>query len=274
MMLAAGFTFALMNVLVKMLPHIHAVEIVFFRAIISLVITSFILIRSKISPWGSNRKILILRGVFGTAALVLFFYTLQVMPLASSLVIHYLSPIFTTLIALLFLREKLGKWQWVFFLISFLGILVVKGFDARIEWFDLLAGIGAALLSGAAYNCIRKLKFSEDSHVIIFYFPLIAMPITLLMSWLVFGWVQPHGWDWVILLGIGILTQVAQFLLTRAYQSESANQVAGVSNLGIIYGLGFGWLFFGELFDWKVLLGMMLVMFGVVANLLVPKKKA
>jgi len=272
-MLLAVLTFSMMNVFVKMLPHIPTLEIVFFRALVSLILSAFILMRKRISFWGNNKKVLLLRGIFGTIALSLYFYTLQVMPLASAMVIHYMSPIFTAIIASVFLKEYLATRQYFFFLISFIGIVSIKGFDARLEWLDIAAGVGAAALSGAAYNCIRWLKFSEDSHVIIFYFPLIAMPSTLLLTLFVYGWVTPGLQDLLLLIAIGVLTQIAQIFLTKAYQSEMANKVAGITNTGIIYALGLGWIFFGEVFDWKVIAGMLLVIGGVLANLAFGGKK-
>ncbi|MCB9246194.1 MAG: DMT family transporter [Flavobacteriales bacterium] len=272
-MLAAGLTFSAMNVLVKAIPHIPAVEVVFFRSLVSLVLTLTILLRKRIPLLGSNRKVLFLRGVFGTAALTLFFYTLQVMPLASAMVIHYLSPIFTALLAALFLKEQIRLPQYLFFLISFAGIILIKGFDSRVEWLDMLAGVGAALLSGAAYNCIRWLKFGEDSHVIIFYFPLIAMPTTLMLTLFVTGWVAPEPTELLILIAIGVLTQFAQFFLTRAYQSEEAGTVAAVTNVGIIYALLLGWLFFGELFGLGAFGGMVLVVAGVLLNVFYREHK-
>ena len=118
---------------------------------------------------------------------------------------------------------------------------MMKGFDERLDWVDVIAGIGAALLSGGAYNCIRRLKFSEDSHVIILYFPMVAFPITLAYTLLGPGWVTPNLNELGLLVLIGVLTQIAQYFLTRAYQSEMANKVAAVSNLGVIYALAVGY---------------------------------
>lgn len=273
MMLAAGLAFSAMNVLVKSIPHIPAVQIVFFRSLVSLLLTLGILRRKRIPYLGKNRKILFLRGAFGTAALTLFFYTLQVMPLASAMVIHYLSPIFTALLAALFLKERIQLPQYLFFIISFSGIMLIKGFDSRLEWPDVAAGVGAAFLSGAAYNCIRWLKFDEDSHVIILYFPLIAMPVTLTLTLFHIGWVPPNGLELLILLAIGVLTQIAQYLLTRAYQSEEAGTVAAVTNVGIVYALLLGWLFFGELFGLGAFGGMVLVIAGVLLNVFYREHK-
>ena len=79
--------------------------------------------RKRIPYFGNNKRVLLLRGLFGTTALMLFFYTIQVLPLASAMVIHYLSPIFTALIAHFFLKERLKLNQIFFFIVSFAGIV-------------------------------------------------------------------------------------------------------------------------------------------------------
>ncbi len=272
MMIWAGLTFAMMNIAVKLLPGIPSAEIVFFRAMVSLILSAFFVYRKRIPFFGTNRKVLLLRGLFGTLALMLFFYTLQVLPLASAMVIHYLSPIFTALIAHFVLKERLRGLQVFFFIVSFAGIVMMKGFDDRLLMSDLIAGVFAALLSGGAYNCIRKLKFTEDSQVIILYFPMVAFPITLGYTLLGPGWVTPNFEELGLLLLIGVLTQIAQYFLTRAYQSEVANKVAAVSNLGVIYALAVGYFYFEETYSVYTIIGMLLVVFGVVLNVLFKPK--
>jgi len=265
LMLLATFCFALMNVLVKLISHIPAVEIVFFRAIITLVISFVMLKRSKVNIWGNNRKVLFLRGLFGSTALTLFFVTIQNIPLATASLIHYLKPIFTALIASMVLREKIHPLQWFFFALSFIGIFIIKGFDSRISLLFLSLGVFSAISAGAAYNCIRYLKGSEHPVVIVMYFPLVATPITgVLMFW---TWVTPSLWDLFLLLTIGILTQIAQVLMTKSYQLEEASKIASVSYSGAIYALMFGFVFFNESFNFWVLVGMLLVILGVLLNL-------
>ena len=274
MMIWAGLTFAMMNVAVKLLPGIPSAEIVFFRAMVSLVVSAYFVRRKRIPYFGNNKRVLLLRGLFGTTALMLFFYTIQVLPLASAMVIHYLSPIFTALIAHFFLKERLKLNQFFFFIVSFAGIIMMKGFDERLDWVDVIAGIGAALLSGGAYNCIRRLKFSEDSHVIILYFPMVAFPITLAYTLLGPGWVTPNLNELGLLVLIGVLTQIAQYFLTRAYQSEMANKVAAVSNLGVIYALAVGYFLFSETYSVLTIVGMLMVVSGVIFNVLFKSKTA
>ena len=105
-MLGASLAFSLMQLCVKYLPHLPAVELVFFRSLVSISICLVMMKKLKLNPLGNNRKILLMRGVFGTIALSMFFYTLQQIPLASAVTIQYLSPIFTALFAAIFLKEK------------------------------------------------------------------------------------------------------------------------------------------------------------------------
>ncbi|MCC5944029.1 MAG: DMT family transporter [Bernardetiaceae bacterium] len=271
-MLVAIFCFSLMNVIVKHLAHISAIEIVFFRSLVSLIVSVVLLRQQRVSLLGKNRKVLFLRGFFGTIALVMFFSTLQRMPLASAITLHYTAPIFTALIASVFLGEKLRHRQWFFFGISFVGIFMIKGFDYRISILDFVMAISAAFFAGSAYNCIRKLKMSEHPLVIILYFPLVALPVTGLYC-LFFDFVMPQGLDWLYLLAIGLLTQIAQFYMTKAYQREAAAQVAGLSYTGIVYALIFGWLLFDEVIGLGAGFGILLVVVGVGLNLYTQYKR-
>ncbi len=263
-MLIATVFFSFMNVTVKLVPHIPAIEIVFFRSIVSFAI-SYLLLKGKSIPvFGNNKKLLISRGITGAIALILYFTTLQNIPLASAVTLQYLSPIFTTLLGIYLVKEKIKPLQLFFFVISFGGILMIEGFDPRLSLFYLLIGVSSAFFSGISYNIIRKLKQTEHPLVIVFYFPLVAAPIAGIYC--LFHWVQPIGWDWLILIAVGVFTQFAQYYMTKAYQSEVLANVANLNYLGIIYALGLGYIFFGETFNLLTYLGMTLVLVGVILN--------
>lgn len=268
-MLVASFTFALMNVFVKVLPHIPAVEIILFRSIVSLILSVFMLRTQSVSVWGVNKPVLLARGITGAIALLIFFTLLQQVPLAAASSLAYLAPIFTTILGIFLVKEKVLPIQWFFFLVSFAGVLVIQGFDGRIEVIHLLMGIGTSLFMGLAYNFIRILKTSEHPLVIIFYFPLVMLPISGI--WSAFVWVTPVGWDWLYLLLVGVLTQIAQFFMTKSYQSEELSKVSIVNYVGIVFSLSFGLVFFDETFDWPTLVGMAFVIGGVVMNIILKK---
>lgn len=264
-MLLSTFLFACMNVLVKIASHIPAIEVVFFRSLISLLISYAILKKNHISVWGNNKPLLIARGATGAVGLVLYFIIIQQIPLATAVTLQFLAPIVTAILGLLLLHERVRPWQWVFFLLSFAGIWVVNGFDTRVEPLHLLMGLLAAFGAGMAYTIIRKLKKSEHPLVIVMYFPLVTMPLTGLYS--AWHWVMPQGIEWLTLLGIGILTQFAQYYLTKSFQEEEINKVASLNYLSILYALFFGYIFFEETFNIYTYLGMMLVICGVILNI-------
>lgn len=265
-MLLATFFFALMNAAVKFIGHLPAIEIALLRSMVSLIIAFGIVKYFRIPLPGKNSKALLLRGFFGSSSLVLYFITLQHMPLASAVTLQYLSPIFTAIMGIFIVREPVKPWQWVFFGISFLGVLMVQGFDSRIESRYLFLGIGSALSAGLAYNMIRQLKQTEHPLVITFYFPLVSLPVTMLLMSTI-TWVMPQGSDWLVLILIGLTAQIAQYFMTRSYQSDELSKVVSLKYIGIIYALALGYFLFGERFSLEAHLGMVVVLIGVLLNI-------
>ncbi|HHP7242634.1 MAG TPA: DMT family transporter [Cyclobacteriaceae bacterium] len=263
-MLIATFTFTVMKVMVKIIPHIPPVEIILFRSVVSLIMSFVALKIQKVDIWGNNKPILILRGLSGAMALLTFFTLLQQIPLATASLLQYLAPIFTALLGIFIVKENVNPKQWLFFAVSFVGILVVKGVDTRISYYHLFLGVSASLFMGLAYNFIRRLRTSEHPLVIIFYFPLVVIPIAGTLSF--FKWVPPIGYDWVILVMIGVFTQVAQYFMTKAYQSEALSKISILNYVGLIYSLIFGYVIFDEQYDLLAYLGMALVLVGVILN--------
>lgn len=243
-MLMATFCFSLMNAIVKLLDRIPFHEIVFFRSLVSLSICLILLRRKKVHIWGNNKKILILRGVFGTAALFIYFWTIHNIPLATAVTIQHLSPLFTVIISGIILKEKVHPWQWPFFFLALLGVFLIKGIDTNISIVPIVLGVIAAILSASAYNCIRFLKKGEDPLVIILYFPLIATPTVGVISFT--NWTTPLFSELVLLLLVGITTQLAQYYMTKAYQMEKAANIANLNYLGVVLALGYGFFFWGE----------------------------
>lgn len=270
-MLVSTFGFSLMQLCVKYLHHLPTHELILFRSLISLTLSLAYLLPKKINPFGVNRKFLLLRGVFGVTALSLFFITLQKLPLASAVTIQYLSPVFTAIIAIFMLGERMRKIQWLFFGLAFLGVAMMKGFDERVSVFYMLLGLVSAFFAGAAYNCIRIVKDTDHPLVVVFYFPLVATPIMLFLC--LQNWTTPIGWDWLLLLLLGIFTQIGQVFMTKALQLEKANLVTSLKYLGSIYALVYGYFLFDETYDLASLLGIVLVLLGVILNVTFKSNK-
>lgn len=265
-MLTATFYFAIMNVFIKAVSHLPVMEIVFFRCGISLLLCFYQLQASKTDWRGSNRKLLLLRGCFGTLALYTYFVTIAHMPLGTAVAIQYLSPIFTTILAIFILNEKVKPITWLFFLISFSGVLIMKGVDERIEMTYLLIGIFSAIVSAFAYITIRTLKAKEDPLVVVFHFQLVGTAVGLLFSTANFN--MPQGMDWIYLILVGIFTQLGQVNLTKALQQDTVASVSIINYTGIIYAIAAGFLIFGEHYGVGTLMGIVLVITGVLLSMI------
>ena len=273
-MLLSTLLFAGMNACVKQLHHLPALEIIFFRSIFSIVASYVALRRLAVAPFGNNYRLLISRGSTGALALICYFLALQNLPLATAVTVQYLAPIFTAVLGIWLVREPVRRWQWVFFALSFGGVLLVQQGGPASAATSLAApgssliflGIGVlgAFVSGLSYNAIRNLRGREHPLVVVFYFPLISLPLSAVAC--LFQWTTPHGTDWLWLLACGIFTQGAQLTMTRAYQMERLGRVAPLNYLGMFYALGLGYLFFGEAFGPLAYAGMALVVLGVGLN--------
>ncbi len=264
-MFLSTLAFALANVFVKEVSHIPVLEVVFFRCSIAAVFCLVGLHRAKASFIGSNRLYLFLRGFFGTLALALFFLTVQKIPLATAMTFQYLSPIFTAIIAIFFLGEKVKPVQWLFYFFAFAGVLFIAQVDARVSFFYMTLGILSACGSGAAYNLVRKMRDDEHPLTIILHFQLVGILVGFIS--LFFLWETPVGWDWFYLLMIGVLSQLGQIFLTNALSREKAASVAIIVYTGLVYGISFGWIFYGEAQSVSTLWGMALVVVGVAASI-------
>lgn len=263
-MLMALLFFTAMNVLIKYIPRIGAVEIIFFRSVVSLIMSYVVLKHRRINLWGNNKKWLIIRGMAGSAGLLFFFTTIKVMPLGSAIAIQYLSPIFTSLLGIIIVKEKVFSWQWVFFGLAFIGVVVIQGFDPRVTPVQALIGIAGALSAGMAYNSIRKLKDSDHPLVIIFYFPLVTIPITGV--YLLTNWLQPTFIELSILIAIGVVTQFAQYFMTKAYQADTLSKISSIQYIGIVFALGFGYFLFDEAYNFRSGLGIIIIILAVILN--------
>mgnify|MGYP000049767935 CR=1 FL=1 len=269
-MILATLFYAGMNVSIKFLDRIPSHEVVFFRSIVTLVITWVLLRRKQVSPWGNNKKLLIARGLAGFVGLILYIYTVQRMSLASAVTIQYLSPIFTALFAIFILGERMKGIQWLFFGLAFIGVVLIKGYDSSVDLVLLLLGVASAVGSGLAYNFIRKLRGQDDPLVIVFYFPLVTLPI--ITPYTLSHFVMPSGIEWLMLLFTGLFTQFAQVFMTRAYQLEKVANVSLLTYLGTIYALIIGTLIFNEVYQWQAIAGMALIVGGILASILYKRK--
>lgn len=269
------FFFSLMHLLIRFVPKVPIPEIILYRSLFSLVISGIMIQRQGISFWGNRRGLLVLRGITGALSLMCFFYAIRHLPLAAAITITNLMPFFALVLSVYFLKEKVSTWQWAFMALAFGGVYLVKGLDERIALLPLLAAIGGAVFTAGAHFLVRKLRDTEASDVIIFYFPLVSIPamaILMLLPGLGFEWYWPNAGDWLYLFFIGLFTHLGQLFLTKAYRHAEIGDLAPLYFLGILLALGYGYFLFAETYSWGALGGMGLIVIGVALSFLYKAK--
>lgn len=264
LMIISTLAFAGVNAIIKYLDRFGEFQLVFFRSVVSLIITVVQLRLFKLSPWGVNKPVLFLRGLAGVAALIMGFVLIKNVPLGTAITLNYLSPIFTALIASYWLKEKIKPLQWSFLLLCVLGVAILKDGEISLTGEMLLLGLGASALAGLAYNCVRVCKETDHPLVVVFYFPFVSTPIALILIFLFQGWLWPSFSEWMIILLLGSLTQVAQITLTKALQTDKAANAAVLKYLGVIHAFLIGWFYFGEELVIESVIGVLVVLLGIV----------
>ena len=272
-MILSALGFALMGVFVKIAAAggIPVLEIVAARALVSAIISYIDIQRKGIPIWGQRRGLLASRGIVGALALMCVYYSLSHLPFAEATVLQYLHPMFTVVLAFILLSERPTVATGLCILLSFFGLLMivqpnmVTGSASPYPTFALLAAIAGAFGSAVAYVLVRKLNETEDPSVIIFYFPIIAFPLSLAL--LGDNAVMPQRWQWLVLLLVGVFTQIGQIGLTKAMQTETAGKATSFSYLQVVFAILFGIAFFNEIPTLSVIIGALMIIAGAFINI-------
>jgi len=267
----ASLFFSLMTLCVKNVDEsVPIFELVFFRSLISLAITSIVIKKKNINAWGGNRPLLILRGILGTIALVCIFYAIRNMPLSISTVIQYTYPIFISIFAGIFIKETLTKNVIWALLTGWIGIFIIlnpsqlSNLNIEIKNLAVLIAFMGAVSTSLAYIVVKKLSFTEDIFIIIKYFPLVS--IVVLFPYVFINWVTPGINDLIWILGIGLFTQLGQTFLTIGLKNLPASEASTINYLQVFFGSVWGVLFFNEIININFLLGSFLVLLGTVIS--------
>lgn len=271
-MLISTFCFSAMQSLVKYLPQIPIFEHIFFRSVIGWLMSVGYLLYYKVPLIGKNNKMLIFRGMVGSVSMFSFFFLLSRIPFGTAVAFKYLSPVFTSILAVIFLDERLKPMQWFFLALAFSGILLLKGFDPRISFFDLGVGLVAAISGGLLFIVIRKI--GEDDHhlVILHYFMFISALISGSIS--ISNWVTPNFMQSLLILLIGIIGFVAQNFFTIAIQQkDNVSYLSILRYTEAIYALIIGYIIFDESYTWHSLLGILMIFLGVVLTMRIKNKE-
>jgi drug/metabolite transporter (DMT)-like permease len=267
-MVLSALSFSLMVVGVKQVgDRLPIAEVMLARALVSLALSYGMARRIGVDPWGRRRGLLVLRGLVGSAALFCVYAAVVHLPLAAATVLQYLYPTFTALLAWLLLGERLGRRVLLAMGLGWLGVLLVARptASAALPALWVLVAIAGALLTAVAYVSVRHLAAREPAAVIILYFPLVAVPLSLPLVLL--DPVLPTPAELLWLLAVGVLTQAGQVGLTRALMLLPAARATAISYVQVGFAALWGWWIFGEALALPTALGAGLILIATLLSL-------
>ena len=275
-LIGSGLAFSLMSVCVKAIGgRIPISELVFARATISIIITRFFLYKNKINPWGYQKRLLIIRGLLGTVALFCIFKALTILPIATATVIQYIYPTFTVISAYIILKEFISRRIVYSIIIGWIGILLVSqpefttNSNVQETILAIIIAIFGALMTSLAYICVRKLSSREHPLVIIYYFPLVSIPLSI--PFVINDFVLPTGTDWFWIIGIGIFTQIGQLFITEGLTLLPAGQATSLNYSQVIFASIWGVLIFQEPITSSVYVGGICVLISTIISISASK---
>ncbi len=257
--------FSVMDLIVKWSENYPLGEVVFFRGFFGLIPILFLIPNKKLKNFYYTTRpgLHFLRCLSGLIALAAIFLALRELPLATVVSITYAAPIFTTLMSIFFLSERVGKYRWLAVLIGFIGIVIISepGFTSlNIYYFyPIIFCIGLSYVA----IVLRQLSTTEPIWLIGFYF---SFSITISSFFTLSGtnWIMPSLVDFILLSLIGILGGVANLLLTQAYKLSEVSLVTPLRYLALLFAIFFGYIFWDELPTYKTLVGAFLVIFSSI----------
>lgn len=260
------FCFASMGVGIRIVSaELPNAMVVFGRNLIGLMLIAPWLLRHGLGDVKTAVPGLhLLRAMAGLGAMYCFYYAIAELPLAEAMLLKLTAPIFIPLIAILWLHERVTALLWVALGIGFAGVILILEPDLGRHWAGIspvaLIGLLGGVLAAVAKVTVRRLSRSEPIGRIVFYFALVGVSVSAL----------PLFWDWqtptfvalLWLFGIGMAATLGQLALTRGLSLAAASSMGAFGYFSVVFGAGYGWLFWGEPLTLTLVLGSLLIAIG------------
>ncbi|XP_051925483.1 solute carrier family 35 member G1 [Hippocampus zosterae] len=258
--------FSIISLLVKTIQGVHAIEISGIRCFFQMLFIVPLLIYHKTGFLGprDKRPYLMLRGFLGSNAMILLFYAVQQMPLADATVIMFSNPVFTSLLAWVFLKEKCTMWDCAFTVFTLTGVILIARppflFGQRIQGIEgnytnhikgTIAAFAGAIGAACTMVVLRKIGKSVHYYLSVWYYAVIGFVECVITVSILGEWKIPScGQDRWMLMLIAVLGIAGQSFLTKALQLEKAGPVALTRTVDVVLAFFFQFVFLGRAPSW------------------------
>jgi len=263
-MLLTGFCFVAVTALVKYLgDDLPAAQQAFLRYLLGLVflipmwpaLRAARISRQAITVFGA-------RGFIHALGVILWFYAMTQIPLAEVTAMNYLSPIYVTLGAALFLGEKLALRRIMAVLVAFLGALIILRPGLREVSSGHIAMIGTAIFFAGSYLMAKRMSGQVSASVVV---AMLSLTVTICLAPFAYAvWVPPTGAQLLGLLAVAAFATAGHYTMTLAFAAAPVTVTQPVTFLQLVWAVALGALVFAEPVDLFVVLGGVVIMASVL----------
>ena len=262
--------FSLMDIIVKWSVNYPIGQILFFRGFFGIIFYLFVIPKNRLHNFYQTKRLglHLLRCISGLIAIVAIFVALRKLPLATVVSISFAAPIFTTILSIFLLSEKVGIYRWLAVLVGFIGILIIT--EPGISELNIYYIFPIIFCLGLSYVAItlRQLSSTEPVWLISLFFSLAITLLSLLT--IPSGWVMPSLNHFMILSLIGIFGGVSNLWLSQSYKYSEVSLVTPLKYLALVFAIIFGYFIWGEVPTTKTLAGAFLV---IISTLIIFRRE-
>lgn len=274
-MLISGFLFGCMGVLVKLsASSFSSIELVFYRSLIGFLAISLIVGLRRLPVSTVHWKNHCWRGLSGLGSVLMLFYCITQLPLATAVTLNYTSPLFLALLTTIIMKDHFHWLLAVAVVLGFAGVVILLSPSLQEDqWSGGLIGLASGFFAAIAYLNIKQLgNLGEPEWRIVFYFTLISTFITGI--WMLFNTFHPiTPVSFLLLLGIGTTATLAQLALTRAYRTGKILVVGALAYSTVVFSSFWGILIWGEVLSLPSWIGIGFIVTGGLLSLRTSTKQ-
>src|SRR5712671_5761334 len=246
-MVLSTVMFAGVNAIVKWEVALYPVgEVAFFRSAFAFfAVCGLILPRTGLAVLRTNRyREHLQRGLSQFGSMTCMFLAFRALSLGSAIAISFAAPLFTTLLSILILKEKVGIHRWSALIVGFVGVLIITHPGAGALTYGALFALGNAVLISTVAIAIRRMSMTESAETLTLY----QMSIMTLCTagLLTLGFRGPHWGDALMVALAGVGNGIAQFWWTRSLSLAPPSEVVPFNYLSLVWATILGFAVWGD----------------------------
>jgi len=184
------------------------------------------------------------RGLSQFGSMLCWFLAVSVLSLGSATAIGFAAPLFTTLLSIVILKEKVGIHRWSALILGFVGVLIITHPGAGTLTYGALFALGNAVLISTVAIAIRRMSMTESTETLTLY----QMSIMTLCTagLLTLGFRAPHWSDALMVALAGVGNGIAQFWWTRSLSLAPPSAVVPFNYLSLVWATILGFAVWGD----------------------------